>query len=407
MISLVTLAVPDPMAFLANGVVLLFIVVILLSLVVVFHHAVTDRVRRRNRLRFESAALTLAPDLLSTTRSIDRAVAAARLAAGDRAVALVLRKMRYDVRGELADRASTVLNDIGEVRRLIRDAQSPREWKRLSATRALGECGGARARKTLVEMASSDKSDEVRFAAMQGLLSDGAAEAIDAAVDAFVDKLPRRAGARNGFYTRLASVSEDGMAALVRSGRLPASEQKLALEAAGDVGRRSAVGLAKEHLMSQDAEMRATAVRVIGKAGGESELRLVLHALDDSEWFVRAAAARSLDWMLLLGNLRSDAQRQIACERLSRHLNDESWWVRANCARSLAHGGSEGMELLRRAALSDDAFARQTAAAAQAMAGPQPPAATAGQQVAVAAAADDDDELTLGERTFRPGGRRR
>ena len=405
--ALVALAVPDPMAFLANGVVVLFIVVIILSLVVVFHHAFTDRVRRRNRLRFESAALTLAPDLVSTTRSIDRAVAAARLAAGDRAVALVLRKMRYDVRGELADRASTVLNEMGEVRRLIREAQSPREWKRLSATRALGECGGTRARKTLIEMASSDKSDEVRFAAMQGLLGDGAVEAIDAAVDAFAGRLPHRAGARNGFYTRLASVSEERMAALVRSERLPANEQKLALEAAGDVGRRSAVGLAKEHLMSHDAEMRATAVRVVGKAGGESELRLVLHALDDGEWFVRAAAARSLDWMLLLGNLRSDAQRQIACERLSRHLNDEAWWVRANCARALAHAGSEGMEMLRQAVLSDDAFARETAAAAQAMAGPQPPAiATAGPPIAVAVA-DDDDELTLGERTFRPGGRRR
>ena len=394
----------DPMALVAHGVVVLFTVVVLLSVIVVLHHVVTDTLRRRNRLRFESAALMLAPDLVSISRTLDRAVAAARLSTGDRAVALVLRKISYDLKGELADRASAVLTEMGEVQRQLHEAKSRRDWRRLAAMRALGECGGPRMRKALIEAAANDKSDEVRGIAREGLLHDGTAEAIHAAIESFVNAFPRRAGARRSFYTRLAFVSEEQVAALMRSGRLPAGEQKFALEAIGDVGRRSALPIAKEHLMSSDAEMRATAIRVIGKVGGEAEMRMVIRALDDGEWYVRAAAARSLEWMLTLSSQHSVAsQRQNACERLSSHLTDPAWWVRANSARALAHAGHEGVKLLRRAAENEDTNARDAAAAALAMVETFASAPlSAGQNVET----EIDLDLTIGERTFRPGGQR-
>jgi HEAT repeat protein len=396
----------DPMAILANGVVLLFIVVVFLSIVVVLHHVITDAHRRRNRLRFESAALTLAPYLVSTSQGLDRAVAETRLRTGDRTVALVLRKIRYDLKGELADRAAAVLNDMGEVSRLLHKAKSRRDWRRLAAMRALGECGGSRVRGALIDAATHDKSDDVRSMAREGLLHDGSPEALQAAVDSFVNGLPRRAGARRSFYTRLTFVSEEQMATLLRSGRLPATEQKLALEAVGDVGRRSAMALAKEHLMSHDAEMRATAVRVIGKVGGEGEMRMAIHALDDREWYVRAAAARSLEWMLTLGGPRSAAAaRHSANQRLYLHLTDEAWWVRANSARALTCAGDEGAELLRRATESDDLYARDAAVAAMAMIELLPDAVPAPKGQAEKSV-DSDADATIGERTFRPGGLR-
>ena len=396
----------DPMLILTRGVVLLFIAVVLLSMIVVLHHVVTDRRRRRNRLRFESAALTLAPYLVATSRNLDGAVAAARLNAGDRAVALVLRKIRYDLKDELAERASAALNNMGEVRRLLHEAKSRRDWRRLAAMRALGECGGARSRKALIEAAANDKSDDVRCAAREGLLHDATAEALNAAIESFVNSFPRRAGARRSFYTRLAFVSEQQMAMLMRSGRLPASEQKLALEAIGDVGRRSALALAKEHLMSHDAELRATAIRVIGRVGADGEMRMAIRALDDSEWYVRAAAARSLESMLTAGATpAASSQRQNACERLSAHLTDSSWWVRANSARALAHAGEEGAERLRGATQSEDSYARDAAVAALAIVEYRSNAVVTPKRNAESPG-DTGTELRIGERTFRPGGLR-
>lgn len=394
----------DPIGIIAHGVVVLFVVVVVLSIAVVLHHVVTDFHRRRNRLRFESAVLTLAPYVVSASQHLDRAVAEARLRSGDRAVALVLRKMRYDLTGELAGRASAVLIEIGEVSRLLHDAKSRRDWRRLAAMRALGECGGLRARKALIEAAASDRSDDVRSTAREGLLRDGSAEALQVAIESFFYAFPRQAGARRSFYTHLAFVSEQQMAMLMRSGRLPAGEQKLALEAIGDVGRRWAIALAKEHLMSHDAEMRATAIRVIGKVGAEAEIRMAIHALDDREWYVRAAAARTLEWILTLSMHRSPVSaRQKALERLYTHLGDEAWWVRANAARALARAGEEGLSLLRGAAANDDPYARDAAVAALAMVESLPTAhpAAAGN---LESAAEAEGDRTIVERTSRPGG---
>lgn len=397
----------DPASIVSNGVVLLFVVVVFLSIIVVVHHLVTERQRRLNRLRFESAALTLAPCLVSLDRKLEREVPAARLRSGDRAVALVLRKVRYDLKGELADRASAILNEIGEVSRLLHEAKSRRDWRRLAAVRALGECGGARACKALMHAAAHDQSDEVRGAAREGLLQNGTEQAVRAAVESFLESPALRAGARHSFYIRLAAASEVEMAALVRSGRLPGAELKLALEAIGDVGRRSAIGLAKEHLMSADAEMRASAIRVIGKIGGEREMRMAIHALDDNEWYVRAAAARALEWLLSLTPSGADApMRESARQRLRKHLTDPSWWVRANSARALAAAGEEGVELLRHAGESHDEPARDAARAVLAMLRTLPPNATLPPIPNLEIPSDFDPDLTIGERTFRPGGLR-
>lgn len=389
----------DPAAIASNGVVLLFIIVVVLAIIVIGHHVVTERHRHLNRLRFESAALTLAPHLISLSSNLDREIPAARLRCGDRAVALVLRKIRFELKGELAGRASAILDEMGEISRLLHEARSRRDWRRLVAVRALGECGGARARKALIH-AAYDKSDEVRGAAREGLLHDGTEDAVRVAVESFVSAPPQRDGARHSFYIRLAAASEEQMAALMRSGRLPGSEQKLALEAMGDVGRRTALALAKEHLMGRDAEMRASAIRVIGKVGGESEIKMAIRALDDDQWYVRAAAARALEWLLSnRSTAAAAAERQTARERLQKHLSDPAWWVRANSARALAHAGEEGLELLRRGTASGDEFARDASLAALGMLGELPASA-------VPPKANPEEDITIGERTFRPGGLR-
>ena len=359
----------DPLVIIAAGVLALTVVVMALSVVVIAHHMITDRERRLNRQRFERASMLLAPRMIANDASLELAVEEARETCGERAVALVLRKARFDLRGPIVERVSSILGGMGEVRRLQKEMKSRREWKRSAAVRGLGECGGKEARESLLA-AAEDESPDVRRAAREGLLNDGTVEAVQAAIASFLADLPRRAGWRRSFYARLASVSASQMTILIDSGNLSPAEEKLAIEALGDAGDPSALALAMARIHSPDAEARATAVRVFGKAGRVQDVPIILSALSDSEWFVRAAAARSVEAILNLPRAVKGEGEWLGaiCSRLEDALRDPSWWVRANAARALARSGSLGVETLMDAVSSTDRYARDAAVAALSMA---------------------------------------
>jgi HEAT repeat protein len=358
----------DALNLVAIAVLVLFAIVVLLSLVVVAHHILTDRERRRNRERFESASVTLAPHLVANSGGLEAAVDLARRKDGDQAVALVLRRARHDLDSPVNIRITEILESMGEVEQLLKQSNSRRDWKRTIAIRGLGECGGMRSLRALIT-AADDTSSEVRRAAREGLLSDGSPRALQVAIKSFIRDLPRRAGWRRSFYARLAVVGADELTELVRTGQLVGAEEKLAIEALGDAGRTSALKLALERIGSEEGEMRATAVRVLGKVGTEREMPLVLEAINDAQWFVRAAAARSVEWMLTLNDRPSQlSTRQAAADRLGQCLTDSSWWVRANAARALSRIGESGVGVLLRHVDNTDRYARDAAIAALAMA---------------------------------------
>lgn len=353
----------------AVGVFILTAIVIALAIVVFLHHIVSDRNRRRNRERFESAASFLAPFLVANDRHLGTQVHQARARFGDRAVSLVLRRSRYDIRGEGAETITAVLTEMGAVSKLMHEAKSRRDWKRAIAIRGLGECGGEEARGALMA-ASKDVAGEVRRAAREGLLSDGSPEAIQAAIASFLEDLPRRAGWRKSFYARLASIAPPRLIELVQSGDLQPGEEKLALEALGDTDSKEALPLGLQRMTSEDPEMRATAVRVVGKLGDQEHVPMITEFLADPAWFVRAAGARALEWMLgPRGIAKSNPSLAgPALEALSRSLVDTSWWVRANAARALSFGGRRGTDLLFESSEGVDAYARDASLAALAMA---------------------------------------
>ena len=353
----------------AIGVLVLTAIVVVLALTVFGHHIYSDNERRRNRERFEAAASFLAPFLVAGDQQLMTHVFQARARFGDRAVSLVLRRSRYDIRGESSAAITAALTEMGAVARLIEEYRSKRDWKRAAAVRGLGECGGEEARQVLIQ-ASRDTSGEVRRAAREGLLIDGTAESIQIAIASFLEDLPRRAGWRKSFYARLASISPDQLIELVKSQKLQPTEEKLALEALGDTSAQEALPLAIERVHSADPETRATAARVVGKLGGATEIRLIHEALNDDAWFVRAAAARALEWMLGTRAMGRSHPAEVApsLSALGARLLDNSWWVRANAARALSYGGAHGIDLLFRASEGEDAYARDASLAALAMA---------------------------------------
>jgi len=360
----------EAMFLVATFVVLVSMVVATLSVIVLMHHLWSDRVRRTNRERFEGAATFLAPYLVTIDSNLEDMVDVARKRFSDRAVGLVLRRARFDLKGPVSYRISNSLVTIGAVDELIRESGSRRDWKRVAAARGLGECGGEKARAVLMDLAINDPIGEVRRAAREGLLAEHAPESTKVAVDSFLRDLPRRAGWRRSFYARLAAVSAPDLLHLIQSGQLESSEEKLALEALGDAGAVDALPLAIGHCHAKQPELRATGIRVVGKLGGEAELPLVIRALEDDAWFVRAAAARSIEWMLgsRLIELHDRGMLVESTTLLGRCLGDSSWWVRANAARALSRSGREGVQVLFEAAEAHDRYARDSALAALAMA---------------------------------------
>jgi HEAT repeat protein len=123
------------------------------------------------------------------------------------------------------------------------------------------------------------------------------------------------------------------------------------------VGRLRLLGLAEDvavHVADPDAEVRAAALRALGRLGilppaGAAGLA---DALVDRVEFVRVQATRTA--MLL--------PPEVARPALWRGLGDESWWVRRAAAQGLLGLGFDGPGLLQRASRTHpDRYARQMA----------------------------------------------
>jgi HEAT repeat protein len=89
---------------------------------------------------------------------------------------------------------------------------------------------------------------------------------------------------------------------------------------------------------------RVRACRALGRIAQPEVVPLLVEALADDAWAVRAEAAR---WLTGLGDHSSVPE-------LERALSDGAWWVRANAADALRSIGPAGLAALVRASQSDD-----------------------------------------------------
>ena len=339
--------------------VIVIVVLALVALITAFclglvvHHSFSSHRRNRRGWLVRQATADLAAHI-GAAEPLSAPVRNARRRYGDWATAVVLREARGEVRGERAAELSAALLEMGEVQRLRQAARSRSEWRRAQAVRELGQCGGDEARAEMLE-AAQDSSPEVRRAAMDGLLSDGRPESVQAAMRSFLRDAPTRTTWKRSFYAHLANAAANELRGLLVSGALAGNEEKLGLEALGDARDPEAVPLARERLSARDPELRATAARVVGKLDDAASGPKLVSLLRDSEWFVRAAAARAFE------SLRADPA---ALSALGASLADEIWWVRANATRALAQQGEAGAEVLLAAANGLDLFSRDAALAA-------------------------------------------
>ncbi len=99
---------------------------------------------------------------------------------------------------------------------------------------------------------------------------------------------------------------------------------------------------------SQDLDVKISALIAIGKINDLLSVKIVLKALEDPNWQVRAVAANIIGDMALKG----------AVYRLIPLLNDKNWFVRKNAANAVVKMGKLGVHTLLNYLNQNDRFAR-------------------------------------------------
>lgn len=128
------------------------------------------------------------------------------------------------------------------------------------------------------------------------------------------------------------------------AGAGPVSSRPLLADALGLTRSLAGIGPLSSLVRTGIEEERTRACRALGRIARPEVVPLLVEALADDAWAVRAEAARGLTGL-------ADAS---CVSELEHALSDGAWWVRANAADALRSIGPAGLEALDRASRSDD-----------------------------------------------------
>ena len=260
------------------------------------------------------------------------AFAALLLVRRDRAV-LRVAKLR-------SSRASRPLDDL---------ASSPHWWRRAEAARLSGDIARLGDRE-LLHTLLDDSHPAVQSAATASLASVVDGET----VGRLLDRLPERPMAvRLQQFQLLRDALPLTAPALLERVTADASPRRLKswialIESIGSAELFARVGSLHSH---PDPLIRLSVARALKRHRHPEAEEILLIALHDHDWRVRAVAARSLGTQ---GNAS-------AVPRLVTGLRDVRWWVRFRCGLALAQLGASGREALRDAGRDTDRYAGEMA----------------------------------------------
>lgn len=360
----------DLMAILVASVAMTALALITIGSYVIAYHMISTRRERHRVLRLDEwtgrwvAVLfeghrppprPLPPEGVETLLDLREHLTGAE---GERVEGLV---RRYDIGRRLLERTALDAPGRGPAR-LLRPLRRRRLSGRLDALESLARARLAQSVEPLLRLLA-DREPAVRLMALRSLARSlarmpegprydravlGMAEAVmtspipPGAVEEAMLLLEGAAPRVLGMV--LAASPDDQRAGLVARAIDAVGRLKL-LELADDVAA---------HVAGPDAEVRAAALRALGRLGilPPAAAAGVAGALGDEVEFVRVQAARTA--MLLPPGVARPA--------LWRGLGDESWWVRRAAAHGLMGLGVDGPDLLRRASRTHpDRYARQMA----------------------------------------------
>ena len=251
-----------------------------------------------------------------------------------------VRRERATFRGERQAPVTASLDDL---------AVSPHWWKRAEAARrsgAIARLGDAELRSRLLD----DPHPAVQSVATSSLVP----MTEPAVVGQLLDGLPERPMlVRLQQIRLLRDVLPLATPALLKRLTPDSSPRRLKswitlAEALGTVDLLAGVAALHSH---PDPLIRLSVARALKRHRHPDAEEVLLIALHDHDWRVRAVAARSLG---TLGN-------PSAVPRLAAGLRDVRWWVRFRCGLALAQLGPAGREALDEAARDTDRYAGEMA----------------------------------------------
>jgi hypothetical protein len=313
--------------------------VLLVALVGLIVWRVVDEVRFLRRQRIIARYRPLLHALLTPEPSGD---AVARLVATPTrhlgiVADLFLAALRLTT-GDLVPRLRDAAGKLGLMERWGRAMVDRRWWVRAEAIRALGLVRDHERVPALLA-ALDDDHEEVRAAAVDALGRIGDPQCGTALLARLPDESRHQ---RARVLEAIRALGPSMVPVLLAHVADHPADTAMTADVLGTVGGTAALESLLGWTASDDAAVRAAALRALGSIGiDDRSFFYALRGLDDSEAEVRAMAARAL----------SRSRRPAAVGCLADHLDDE-WLVAAHCATGLRGLGRPGVTALEARAAS-------------------------------------------------------
>jgi len=210
--------------------------------------------------------------------------------AEERVFAGLVARLAHQLRGEARAHAAAYADEHGFVDAALADLRSRRHWRRATAAYRLGEMSVFRAVPEL-RAALDDPTPEVRGAAAGALGKLGSAEAVADIVTALAHrKVPPLVGAG-----ALLGIGSAGLPQLLSlTGSDDPELRARAVELVGLLGTRTEAPAVVEKLRDASGMVRARAAIALGRLGAEEGADALCRTLDDRLPYVRASAAQAL-----------------------------------------------------------------------------------------------------------------
>ena len=247
------------------------------------------------------------------------------------------------------ERLVELLHDEEWMRQTMDGARSPLWWKRLSAARTLSLVAAASDRATIL-LLLSDSHPAVQSAGTACLTRYADRELLTRVIDGLSSASSAVRTYQIGVLQQYPEMVGPMLHARIRPDA-PHHKLYAYIHAAAELGDDECMARVAELSTHPHPEVRVAVARVLRSSAGDSAHVKLLTLLRDSDWRVRAQAARGLSGV-------SDAR---TVEELGRALTDQNWWVRFRAGLALATTGPAGHQALTHALSQSDRYARDMA----------------------------------------------
>jgi HEAT repeat protein len=234
--------------------------------------------------------------------------------------------------------------------------KSRRAIIKAAAVDKLGKMLSEASTARLVAILNTEEHPEILAVTVRALCRAGGQEGLKGILERLPELYAKSRVSQKTIQASFITVSADAVPLLVACGRKdddPRTKASLLDVLSRLPSTPMSLDFAAANLKASDAEVRAKAIKVLGRYDASAEMfhpELLLPLLEDPVWFVRLQASRALE------NLRYEK----AVDNLGALLLDSNWQVRNAAARALAHIGDASLDVFLNILNHTDRYAKES-----------------------------------------------